>query len=65
MPDVPRVKPSETRERVLSGEALLVCAYDDEEKFATMHLEGAVSLAHFRQRLLHVPKSKEIVFYCS
>ena len=44
---------------------LLVCAYDDEEKFRQNRLQGAVSLADFRARQDSIPKDREIIFYCA
>jgi hypothetical protein len=61
----PRVPPEKIVGRVQSGEALLVCAYDDEEKFRTLHLEKALSLKQFQELKATVPKSKEIIFYCA
>jgi hypothetical protein len=46
-----RVSPQEVRDKVTGGSALLVCAYDDEEKFERNHLEGAISLDAFKSRL--------------
>lgn len=60
-----RIPPDETRQKVTSGSALLVCAYDDEEKFEKNHLEGAISLAEFKSNLSSIPKNKEIIFYCA
>ena len=59
------VGPRETLEKLKSDIALLVCAYDDEEKFKTLHLEGAISLKEFRSRLASLPKDHEIIFYCA
>jgi hypothetical protein len=39
-----RIPPEEVKQKVLSGSALLVCAYDNDEKFKKMHLEGAISI---------------------
>jgi D-Tyr-tRNAtyr deacylase len=61
----PRVPPEEIVGRVQSGEALLVCAYDDDEKFKALHLEKALSLRQFQELKATVPKSKEIIFYCA
>jgi rhodanese-related sulfurtransferase len=61
----PRVRPEEIRARVQSGAALLVCAYDDDEKFRAMRLENAISLRQFREVEPTLPKEKEIVFYCA
>ena len=60
-----RISPKEVRRKVQSGKALLVCAYDDEEKFRNMHLEGAISFQEFQSRLPSLSKDKEIVFYCA
>ncbi len=35
-----RISPKEAYEKSRSGSALLVCAYDDNDKFVTTHLEG-------------------------
>lgn len=63
--NVPRVTPQEIRGRVQAGEVLFVCAYDDEEQFRSMHLEGAISRQQFRDILPTLSKEKEIVFYCA
>jgi rhodanese-related sulfurtransferase len=60
-----RLPPEEVREKITSAEALLVCAYDDEDKFRDNHLEGALSLAEFKSELPALPKDKEIIFYCA
>jgi rhodanese-related sulfurtransferase len=50
---------------VMTGKALLVCAYDSDEKFREYHLPDAMSLAEFRKRADALPKNQEIIFYCS
>ena len=60
-----RVSPQEVRDKVTAGSALLVCAYEDEDKFERNHLEGAISLDEFRSRLSSLAKDQEIVFYCA
>lgn len=60
-----RVSPEEIYPRVRTGDSLLVCAYDSEETFRSMRLEGAVSLNDFKSRVSQLPKDKEIVFYCA
>jgi hypothetical protein len=59
-----RVSPEDTRKRVLSGSALLVCAYEDDEKFRKMHLEGAVSFNKFKNKIAALRRDQEIIFYC-
>jgi hypothetical protein len=65
MIDPERVAPAYARKRVQSGEAMLVCAYEDEEKFANLRLEGAVSFNEFKARASLIPKDREIIFYCA
>ncbi len=65
MPEPNRIGPEETREKLENGTAVLVCAYDSDEKFRTVHLEGAVSLIDFESKLSSLPKNQEIIFYCA
>jgi len=60
-----RIPPEEVRERVMSGNAFLVCGYDNEDKFRENHLEGAISFAEFKSRLPLLRKDQEIIFYCN
>ena len=60
---VQRISPPEARRRMESGGALLVCAYDSQEKFQSNHLEGAMSLGEFRAQTGAMPKDREIIFY--
>jgi hypothetical protein len=64
MPAV-RISPEEAYRKVKSGEAILVCAYDDEATFQTMRLDMAISLGEFQKRLPTIPKAQEIIFYCA
>ncbi len=59
-----RVSPDETHRKLESGAAILVRAYEDEEKFRMMQLEGAISLSEFESRLPTLSKDQEIIFYC-
>ena len=60
-----RISPREVRDKVQAGSALLVCAYDDEEKFRNNHLEGAISFSEFKSRLPSLTNTQEIIFYCA
>lgn len=64
MPAV-RIAPKEAYEKVKAGQALLVCGYEDEEKFKAMRLEMAVPFDEFQKMLPDLPKDREIVFYCA
>ncbi len=59
------VGPQETHQKLNAGAALLVCAYDSDEKFKTMPLEGAISLSAFQSRFPSLSKDQEIIFYCA
>jgi hypothetical protein len=58
-----RIQPEEARKKVLSNEAILVCAYEEEDKFRKMRLEGAISLNEFKTRISSLSKEQEIIFY--
>jgi rhodanese-related sulfurtransferase len=60
-----RITPEETFQKLRAGKALLVCAYDSEEQFRSLQLDGAISLSEFRAKLPFLPKDQEIVFYCA
>ena len=60
-----RISPEQTRRKVTSGSALLVCAYDDEEKCKKLHLEGSISLTEFKFKCSALAKNQEIIFYCA
>jgi hypothetical protein len=65
MSEPKRISPEEARKKVESGTALLVCAYDDEEKFKKIHLESAISFSEFTAWIHALSKEQEIIFYCA
>ncbi|MBM4341227.1 MAG: ArsR family transcriptional regulator [Deltaproteobacteria bacterium] len=65
MEEPKRVSVEEVRQKVKEGKALLVCAYEDEEKFKKVRLEGAISLNEFKLGGPSLTKNQEIVFYCA
>ena len=65
MTDFVRISVEEVRQKIGSESALLVCAYDSEDKFRNNHLEGAVSLSEFESKRASLPKNQEIIFYCA
>lgn len=65
MIEVPRITPQEVRPRILSGEALLICAYEDDAKFRALHLDGAIPFSTFAANHAGITKSRELVFYCA
>ena len=60
-----RIAVMEARERVMKGQAILVCAYDSDEKFNKMRLQGAIPLTTFMDKLKSVEKEQMIIFYCA
>jgi hypothetical protein len=60
-----RISPKEAREKSTSGVALLVCGYDNEDKFRANHLGGTISFADFESRLPSLKTDQEIIFYCA
>jgi len=65
MTEPTRISPQEAREKVAADAALLVCAYDDEDKFKNNTLEGAISFSEFQSRLPSLSVDHEIIFYCA
>jgi len=65
MTEPERISPEEAYQKLKAGGALLVCAYEDEEKFKKMRLEGAISLGELRLKLPSLSRDQEIVFYCA
>ena len=63
MSEIERVSPEEVREKVQSGNAMLVCAYDDDGKYGRMRLDGSIALSEFKAGVSGIPKDKEIIFY--
>jgi hypothetical protein len=63
MADMARIGPEETHKKTKSGQALLVCAYEDEAKCRMFNLDGSMSLTSFESKVKSLPKNQEIVFY--
>lgn len=64
MAEARRISVQEARNKVQSGEAIFVCAYDSEEMCGGIRLEKALTLGEFNARLSETPKEKELIFYC-
>ena len=57
--------PEEARRKVLTGQALLVCAYEDDAKYQRTKLAGALSLHELEKKLASLTRDQEIIFYCA
>ena len=64
MAEPERITPEEAYQKLKAGKTLLVCAYEDEERFKKLQLEGAISFNAFKSKLPALSKDQEIVFYC-
>ena len=62
---VERIDVGAARKNVSSGQALLVCAYEDDAKCRKGRLEGSIPLARFETMAATLPKTQEIIFYCA
>ncbi len=59
-----RVNAAEIRAGVVAGSTLLVCAYEDDAKFESNNLDGAIPLSEFKTKVNDLEKDRKIVFYC-
>jgi hypothetical protein len=67
MSPIERIPPEDAFEEVSSGEALLVCAYDDDEKCRKMQLENSLTLDELEELLRQgeVSRDRRLIFYCA
>jgi hypothetical protein len=45
--------------------AMLVCAYDDDQKCRQNNLEGSIPFNTFKTQEGSIPKEREVIFYCA
>ena len=43
--------------------AILICAYERDDKFHRLRLEGAIPLSEFQAISATLPNDKELIFY--
>ena len=60
-----RIDIDEARRTASGGDALLVCAYDDDAKCDRIRLEGAITLKQLQAQAGALSKDREIIFYCA
>jgi hypothetical protein len=61
---VTRISAREARQQTETGQAVLVCAYDDEQKCRDAGVTGSITHREFQTRLSNLPKNREIIFFC-
>ncbi len=60
-----RISAEEVYKRVSSANAILVCAYESDEKYKTYRLAGSIPFSKFKDLIPTLPRSREIIFYCA
>ena len=63
--DIPRIEPNVAHDRAEDGDALIVCAYEDEDTCADMGVENAIPLSRFEEQVDDLDRRQEIIFYCN
>lgn len=63
--NVERIDVETARKNVTNGQALLVCAYEDDAKCRKGRLDGSIPLARLEAMAATLPKSQPIIFYCA
>jgi hypothetical protein len=63
--NVERIDVASVRQKVMGGQALLVCGYEDDAKCGKGRLEGSIPFARFEAMAPTLPKNREIIFYCA
>ena len=63
--DIPRIEPNVAHERAEDGDALIVCAYEDEDACEDMGVANAMPLTRFEARADDLDRRQEIIFYCN
>ena len=61
---IDRIGPQQAKREIASG-AMLVCAYDDDEKCRQLSLDGAIPFSQFKRLENSIPKDRDIIFYCA
>jgi hypothetical protein len=63
--DVPRISARALHRQLSNGDGtLLVCAYESDDRFREMEIEGAIPWSQFQSRLPSLSLDQNIVFYC-
>lgn len=60
-----RIEAQQAREDIHSGNAVLVCAYEEPDKCERYRLVDALSLKEFHAHEEGLPKGRKVLFYCA
>ena len=61
--EIERIGPEETRKMVASGDALLICSYNDN-RCKSILIEGAILRSELDDRVPDLPMGQSLIFYC-
>jgi bifunctional DNA-binding transcriptional regulator/antitoxin component of YhaV-PrlF toxin-antitoxin module len=62
---VERISAGDARRRVAEGRAVLVCAYEDEDRCRRLKLQGAHTLRELEAGMANLSRNQELIFYCA
>jgi len=65
MEGIARISATEAHKKVRAGQAILVCAYESDARFAKFHLEGAIPFSEFKELFPKLKVEQEVIFYCN
>jgi hypothetical protein len=65
MSEAPRISVEEAHRKTNAGEAMLVCAYEDETRCEPIHLEGSITMSELKAQLPSLRKEQQLIFYCT
>jgi len=60
-----RIDVQDAFRKITAGEAILVCAYEEDEKYPDYRLEKSLSFSEFLKKLPEFKEDQEIIFYCA
>jgi hypothetical protein len=65
MEGIARVSAREAHQKVQAGQALMVCAYESDARFAKFQLAGAIPFSKFKELFPGLGVEQEVIFYCN
>jgi rhodanese-related sulfurtransferase len=65
MSEVKRIDATQAYQKSRDGDAVLVCAYDDEQLCEDLRIADSLTLGEFEVMRSSIPKHRQIIFYCT
>lgn len=63
--EIPRISVAEAHAKVSEGKALLVCAYGDRSKCASLGVKSGMTWVDFAEKLPELDQEQVIILYCA